>query len=119
MEYLHTMVRISDVEKSLDFYCNGLPILGRRPQQDLVDIHIRRLIDGIGDGAGDGVRVDGHLVGLVHRLRHHRIADTGGQLADDAAEALQCRLRQPLNVSAAGHAGDAISRGRPQPYFKY
>ena len=24
MEYLHTMVRISDVEESLDFYCNKL-----------------------------------------------------------------------------------------------
>ncbi len=24
MEYLHTMVRISDIEKSLDFYCNAL-----------------------------------------------------------------------------------------------
>lgn len=24
MKYLHTMVRITDVEKSLDFYCNGL-----------------------------------------------------------------------------------------------
>ncbi len=24
MEYLHTMVRISDIEESLDFYCNAL-----------------------------------------------------------------------------------------------
>ena len=24
MKYLHTMVRVSDVEKSLDFYCNKL-----------------------------------------------------------------------------------------------
>ena len=24
MEYLHTMVRISNVEESLDFYCNKL-----------------------------------------------------------------------------------------------
>ena len=24
MKYLHTMVRISDVDKSLDFYCNKL-----------------------------------------------------------------------------------------------
>jgi lactoylglutathione lyase len=27
MEYLHTMVRISDIEKSLDFYCNGLGLV--------------------------------------------------------------------------------------------
>ena len=24
MEYLHTMIRVSDIEKSLDFYCNAL-----------------------------------------------------------------------------------------------
>ncbi|NJO13693.1 MAG: lactoylglutathione lyase [Gammaproteobacteria bacterium] len=24
MKYLHTMVRVSDLERSLDFYCNGL-----------------------------------------------------------------------------------------------
>lgn len=32
MKYLHTMVRISDIEKSLDFYCNklGLKELRRR-----------------------------------------------------------------------------------------
>ena len=24
MKYLHTMVRVSDVDKSLDFYCNKL-----------------------------------------------------------------------------------------------
>ena len=24
MKYLHTMVRISDIDKSLDFYCNQL-----------------------------------------------------------------------------------------------
>ena len=31
MKYLHTMVRVSDLEKSLDFYCNklGLENLGR------------------------------------------------------------------------------------------
>ncbi len=27
MEYLHTMIRISDVEESLDFYCNKLGLL--------------------------------------------------------------------------------------------
>ena len=32
MKYLHTMVRVSDIEKSLDFYCNklGLKELRRR-----------------------------------------------------------------------------------------
>ena len=30
MRYLHTMVRISDIEKSLDFYCNKLGMLEMR-----------------------------------------------------------------------------------------
>ena len=27
MEYLHTMVRVSDIEQSLDFYCNKLGLI--------------------------------------------------------------------------------------------
>ncbi len=27
MEYLHTMIRVSDIEKSLDFYCNALGLV--------------------------------------------------------------------------------------------
>ena len=30
MKYLHTMIRISDVEKSLDFYCKGLGLIETR-----------------------------------------------------------------------------------------
>ncbi len=30
MKYLHTMVRVSDVEKSLDFYCNKLGLIEKR-----------------------------------------------------------------------------------------
>lgn len=30
MEYLHTMVRIKDIEQSLDFYCNKLGMVETR-----------------------------------------------------------------------------------------
>ena len=30
MKYLHTMIRISDVEKSLNFYCKGLGLIETR-----------------------------------------------------------------------------------------
>jgi lactoylglutathione lyase len=30
MRYLHTMVRVSDLEKSLDFYCNKLGLIEQR-----------------------------------------------------------------------------------------
>lgn len=35
MEYLHTMVRVSDLDKSLDFYCNklGLKEISRRDDE--------------------------------------------------------------------------------------
>jgi lactoylglutathione lyase len=35
MKYLHTMVRVSDLERSLDFYCNklGLKEIGRHENQ--------------------------------------------------------------------------------------
>ncbi len=33
MEYLHTMVRVSDLEKSLDFYCNKLGLVEMRRKE--------------------------------------------------------------------------------------
>jgi len=34
MKYLHTMVRVSDVEESLNFYCNGLGLKEIRRRED-------------------------------------------------------------------------------------
>ena len=34
MKYLHTMIRISDVEKSLNFYCNGLGLIETRRMEN-------------------------------------------------------------------------------------
>ncbi len=34
MKYLHTMVRISDIDKSLDFYCNKLGLKELRRRED-------------------------------------------------------------------------------------
>ena len=34
MKYLHTMVRVSDVEESLRFYCEGLGLVERRRRED-------------------------------------------------------------------------------------
>ncbi len=33
MEYLHTMIRVSDLEKSLDFYCNKLGLVEVRRKE--------------------------------------------------------------------------------------
>ena len=34
MKYLHTMIRISNVEKSLDFYCKGLGLIETRRMEN-------------------------------------------------------------------------------------
>ena len=34
MKYLHTMIRISDVDKSLNFYCNGLGLIETRRMEN-------------------------------------------------------------------------------------
>ena len=34
MEYLHTMVRVADLEKSLDFYCNKLGLVETRRMEN-------------------------------------------------------------------------------------
>ena len=34
MKYLHTMIRISDVEKSLNFYCKGLGLIETRRMEN-------------------------------------------------------------------------------------
>ena len=30
MKYLHTMIRVSNIDKSLDFYCNGLGLIEKK-----------------------------------------------------------------------------------------
>ena len=34
MKYLHTMIRISNIEKSLNFYCNGLGLKETRRMEN-------------------------------------------------------------------------------------
>ena len=51
MEYLHTMVRVTDLNQSLDFYCNKL---GLR--------EVRRTVDTLLDAAPAGVSGRGGVV---------------------------------------------------------
>ena len=38
MEYLHTMVRVSDLDKSLDFYCKKLGLVEIKPEVRPADV---------------------------------------------------------------------------------
>ena len=75
MKYLHTMIRISNIEDSLNFYCKGLGLKETRriknekgrytliflaaPNDEKVEIELTYNWDG--DDLGDGSRNFGHL----------------------------------------------------------
>ena len=82
MKYLHTMIRISNVEKSLDFYCNGLGLIEKNrieneqgkftlifltaPGDQKVELELTYNLDG--DNVDDGSRNFGHLAYRVENI---------------------------------------------------
>ena len=82
MKYLHTMIRISNVEKSLDFYCKGLGLIETRrmeneqgrftliflaaPGDEKAELELTYNWDG--DNLGDGSRNFGHLAYRVENF---------------------------------------------------
>ena len=82
MKYLHTMIRISDVDKSLDFYCKGLGLIETRrmeneqgrftliflaaPSNEKAELELTYNWDG--DKLGDGSRNFGHLAYCVENI---------------------------------------------------
>jgi hypothetical protein len=46
----------------------GLHLLGRRTQDNLVDIHVVRLLNRVDNGAGNRIGVDGDFVELFRRF---------------------------------------------------
>jgi len=49
----------------MDSLCSALEILRRGPDDDLVDFHLGRLLDGVSDRARDRVGRNSHFVELV------------------------------------------------------
>ncbi len=82
MKYLHTMIRISDVKSSLDFYCNQLGLQELRrvdneagrysliflsaPDDESAQIELTYNWDG--DELGEGSRNFGHLAYSVENI---------------------------------------------------
>ena len=93
MKYLHTMIRISDVEKSLNFYCKGLGLIETRrmeneqgrftliflaaPGDEKAELELTYNWDG--DKLGDGSRNFGHLAYRVENIYQtcERLKDMG------------------------------------------
>ena len=82
MKYLHTMIRISNIEESLNFFCEGLGLIETRrmenekgrytliflaaPNDNNTEIELTYNWDG--DNLGEGSRNFGHLayLSLIH-----------------------------------------------------
>ena len=115
MKYLHTMIRISDVEKSLNFYCNGLGLIETRrieseqgrftliflaaPGDEKAELELTYNWDG--DNLGDGSRNFGHLAYRVENIYQtcERLQDMGYTINRPPRDGHMAFVRSPDNIS--------------------
>ena len=115
MKYLHTMIRISDVEKSLNFYCNGLGLIETRrieseqgrftliflaaPGDEKAELELTYNWDG--DELGDGSRNFGHLAYRVENIYQtcERLQDMGYTINRPPRDGHMAFVRSPDNIS--------------------
>ena len=115
MKYLHTMIRISDVEKSLNFYCKGLGLIETRrmeneqgrftliflaaPGDEKAELELTYNWDG--DNLGDGSRNFGHLAYRVENIYQtcERLQDMGYTINRPPRDGHMAFVRSPDNIS--------------------
>ena len=115
MKYLHTMIRISDVEKSLDFYCKGLGLIETRrmeneqgrftliflaaPGDEKAELELTYNWDG--DELGDGSRNFGHLAYRVENIYQtcEKRQDMGYTINRPPRDGHMAFVRSPDNIS--------------------
>ena len=115
MKYLHTMIRISDVEKSLDFYCKVLGLIETRrmeneqgrftliflaaPGDEKAELELTYNWDG--DELGDGSRNFGHLAYRVENIYQtcERLQDMGYTINRPPRDGHMAFVRSPDNIS--------------------
>jgi len=115
MKYLHTMIRISDMEKSLDFYCKGLGLIETRrmeneqgrftliflaaPGDEKAELELTYNWDG--DKLGDGSRNFGHLAYRVEDIYQtcERLQDMGYTINRPPRDGHMAFVRSPDNIS--------------------
>lgn len=130
MKYLHTMVRVLDIEKSLDFYCNklGLEEL-RRIESDqgrftLVflaapgdsDAQVELTYNWDGDELGTGSRNFGHLAYAVENIYEtcQRLKDGGVTISRPPRDGRMAFVRSPDDISVELlQTGDALDPSEP------
>ena len=115
MKYLHTMIRISNVEKSLDFYCNGLGLIEKKriendqgkftliflaaPGDEKAELELTYNWDG--DKLGDGSRNFGHLAYRVENIFEtcERLNNMGYIINRPPRDGHMAFVRSPDNIS--------------------
>ena len=115
MKYLHTMIRISDVEKSLNFYCKGLGLIETRrmeseqgrftliflaaPGDEKNELELTYNWDG--DKLGDGSRNFGHLAYRVENIYEtcERLKNMGYIINRPPRDGHMAFVRSPDNIS--------------------
>ena len=115
MKYLHTMIRISDVEKSLNFYCKGLGLIETRrmeseqgrftliflaaPGDENAELELTYNWDD--DNLGDGSRNFGHLAYRVENIYEtcERLKGMGYTINRPPRDGHMAFVRSPDNIS--------------------
>ena len=115
MKYLHTMIRISDVEKSLRFFCEGLGLKETRrmenekgrftliflaaPNDESAEIELTNNWDG--DQLGEGSRNFGHLAYRVENIYEtcQRLQDIGYTINRPPRDGYMAFVKSPDNIS--------------------
>ena len=130
MKYLHTMIRVSDIEESLNFYCGqlGLKEVGRydsdqgrftlifltAPDDESAQIELTYNWDG--DNLGDGSRNFGHLAYSVDNIYETcaHLLKSGVIINRPPRDGYMAFIRSPDNISIELlQKGEALSPQEP------
>lgn len=130
MKYLHTMVRVTDLEASLEFYCNALGLV-EKGRFDIEDGRFSLIfLNAPGDDSaqveltdnwdekelGDGGRNFGHLAYEVEDIYAacQKLKDSGVTINRPPRDGRMAFVRSPDNVSIELlQAGDALPAQEP------
>ena len=112
MKYLHTMIRISNIEDSLNFYCKGLGLKETRRKEDekgrytLIFLaapndEIELTYNWDGDELGSESRNFGHLAYRVENIYEtcQRLKDMGVTINRPPRDGHMAFVRSPDNIS--------------------
>ena len=115
MKYLHTMVRVKDIEASLKFYCNNLGLQENRRYENEQGRFTLVFLSAPGDESaqveltynwdaeelGDGNRNFGHLAYAVDNIYEtcQRLMDGGVTISRPPRDGRMAFVRSPDNIS--------------------